>query len=225
MAGPQVQHPQRPSSAYYTGLNGASAGAATSSTTTGGGGLTTSTSSHTGLHALRQMGQDSELIYRGGTQHSTPPPHYTSNGNTVSAAVDSCIASTSRSGHVIHQQPNRGGGIDTGPSASDALLAKVNSRTLQRSASGRSCEIIMDATQCRKSSSVEGDADGDIDPEAPEEEDIEQGGGGEKGHGRRRRRHRPLHRRLLTYLRSLFRSSTTQNGKRVGQKEIIKFIY
>lgn len=236
MAGPQIQRPQ---SAYYTGLNGSSnghqngnrGGAARGE----GGALTTSTSHHTGLHTIRTISHDSELIYRGtnGNNHNL-------NNNTASASTstirDGCAASTSRS--IIQQQPTlqhnaaasgagAGGGggsgsinlatiAGTGQNPNDALIvpaatlpvvsqhhtesANISSHSQKSSNSKckqRSIEIIVDATKC------------DTKEDEEEEDDIEQG----KSRRSSRHRHRPLHRRFLNYLKSLFQGSTTQTGK------------
>ncbi|XP_037931612.1 uncharacterized protein LOC119666405 [Teleopsis dalmanni] len=182
MAGPQVQHSQRPTSAYYTGLNGSSG--------IGNNTITTS-ASHTGLHALRQVSNENELIYRG------------SNGNTV---TDACAASTSRA--VIQRQPqskstnsiNVGNVVSvsgSGPGCSDALIVNAANSRKALSNSQRSIEIVVDDTQCGKS------------------DDVEQG----QTRKASRHRHRPLHRRFISYLRSLFQGSTAQTDSELEEFE------
>ncbi|XP_061396490.1 headcase protein-like, partial [Musca vetustissima] len=250
MAGPQVQ---RPASAYYTGLNGSSNGGHHGNNANGGGGgtgpgggggLVTSTSHHTGLHTIRTISHDSELIYRGSTITASNGTHLTqhnSNNNGTGGGGshtslhhhETCTASTSRS--VIQQQPgptssigsiSGGGGIagvadsstiniasiaGTGQNPSDALIVPVTTalqqhQQQQSSVSAeqqhsfqafnrdkqRSIEIIVDASKC-----------GDL---KSSEDDVEQG----KSRRSSRHRHRPLHRRLMNYLKSFFHRSTTQ---------------
>lgn len=263
MAGPQVQ---RPASAYYTGLNGSSNGGQANGGGGGGGGggLVTSTSHHTGLHTIRTISHDSELIYRGSTTNASNGTHLTqqhassnnnnngTNGGGIGSAgglmvatssqtslhqhhhphhPDTCAASTSRS--VIQQQPgptssigsiSGGGGIGvadsstiniasiagTGQNPSDALIVPVTTALTQSSqqlqqhsfqasnrGKQRSIEIIVDASKC-----------GDL----KSEDDVEQG----KSRRSSRHRHRPLHRRLMSYLKSFFNRSTTQTGKQIS---------
>lgn len=252
MAGPQVQ---RPTSAYYTGLNGSSNGGHHGNNGAGGGGgLVTSTSHHTGLHTIRTISHDSELIYRGTSVNASNGTHMTHIANVSTSTIgggggggggipiasshtslhqDTCAASTSRS--VIQQQPGPassigsisggaglGGGVGgstinissiagTGQNPSDALIVPVTTalthssshsqHSFQASNRGkqRSIEIIVDATKC-------GSDAGDL---KSEEDDVEQG----KSRRSSRHRHRPLHRRFMTYVRSLFHRSTTQTGK------------
>lgn len=222
MAGPQVQHSQRPNSAYYTGLNGSGSGSGGAGGAAGFSGAAAgmpSSASHTGLgvHALRQVSNETELIYRGG--HS--------NGGTVSQSL-----SNSR---IIQQQPAHSSSRDnvpgTGTCATDALIGTISTSagagaassstsalaaalgscgggagtSLKKSNTQRSIEIIVDATQCGK--------------DAVDTDDVEQGdGGGQESSSSVRKssrhRHRPLHRRLISYLRNLFQGSAAQNGKR-----------
>ena len=232
MAGPQVQHTQRPNSAYYTGLNG-------SGGSNGGGGGSAaagmaSSASHTGLglHALRQVSNETELIYRGGHSNGTVAelPGRDAQGRQVGSS------------RIIQQQPGHSSRdivssiAGTGSLATDALigtiatsagagssssaLAAFNSSgggggggaaaggvVLKKSSTQRSIEIIVDATQCGK--------------EAADADDLEQGdGGGQESSSTVRKssrhRHRPLHRRLITYLRNLFQGSDAANGKQSG---------
>ncbi|XP_073831741.1 uncharacterized protein [Musca autumnalis] len=269
MAGPQVQ---RPTSAYYTGLNGSSNGGHANGGGGAGGGLVTSTSHHTGLHTIRTISHDSELIYRGSaTNATTNGAHLTqhaSNNNGTGAGgggggagsgvvvglmgtaatshtslhnQETCTASTSRS--VIQQQPGptssigsiSGGGIaiadsstiniasiaGTGQNPSDALIVPVTTALTQSSLSlqqqqqqqqqqhsfqasnrdkQRSIEIIVDASKC---------------DELKSEDDVEQG----KSRRSSRHRHRPLHRRLMTYLKSFFHRNTTQTDSELEEFE------
>lgn len=231
MAGPQIQRPQ---SAYYTGLNGSSNSQRGTGDVDGGGvsgALTTSTSHHTGLHAIRTISHNSELIYRGtnGNTHNlnnTSDSTSSLHGGGGSGSVGGGLASTSRS--IIQQQPTLlhtspiapplPPGVEasvatiagTGQNPSDALIVPAaaatlavasrhpsadptsnspHSNTAPSKGKQRSIEIIVDAEKC--------------------EDDIEQG----KSRRSSRHRHRPLHRRFLTYLKSLFHSTTTQTGK------------
>lgn len=228
MAGPQVQHSQRPNSAYYTGLNGSgSNGAGGAAGFSGASGGMPSSASHTGLgvHALRQVSNETELIYRGG--HS--------NGGTVNELAGSGSGRQSLSNsRIIQQQPAHSSSRDnvpgTGSCATDALIGTISTSagagaasssssalaaalgscgggagtSLKKSNTQRSIEIIVDATQCGK--------------DAVDTDDVEQGdGGGQESSSSVRKssrhRHRPLHRRLISYLRNLFQGSAAQNGK------------
>lgn len=228
MAGPQVQHSQRPNSAYYTGLNGSgSSGAGGAAGFSGASGGMPSSASHTGLgvHALRQVSNETELIYRGG--HS--------NGGTVNELAGSGSGRQSLSNsRIIQQQPAHSSSRDnvpgTGSCATDALIGTISTSagagaasgsssalaaalgscgggagtSLKKSNTQRSIEIIVDATQCGK--------------DAVDTDDVEQGdGGGQESSSSVRKssrhRHRPLHRRLISYLRNLFQGSAAQNGK------------
>ncbi|XP_032593854.1 Kv channel-interacting protein 4 isoform X2 [Drosophila grimshawi] len=227
MAGPQVQHTQRPNSAYYTGLNGNGSG---SGAVAGASAGMASSASHTGLglHALRQVSNETELIYRGG--HS--------NG-AVNEQLPGIMAGQrqlpSNSSRIIQQQPghsSRGNIVSsiagTGSCATDALIGTIATSAgagssssalaaltgtssgvghgggvvLKKSNTQRSIEIIVDATQCGKETA-------DID-------DAEQGEGGQDSSSTVRKssrhRHRPLHRRLISYLRSLFHGSAAQTA-------------
>ncbi|BFG01252.1 uncharacterized protein DMAD_01047 [Drosophila madeirensis] len=240
MAGPQIQHTQRPNSAYYTGLNGSGG--------SGGGGAASasgmaSSASHTGLHALRQVTNETELIYRGshsnGTVNELP--------STATAAHHQMLAGRitqqqqqhpqhhphhQQQHHPQHQQQQQVSSIaGTGSSATDALIGTIatsaggatggggggssSSNTaitalgqLKKSSTQRSIEIIVDASQCGKEV---GAAATPLDPD-----DVEQGGGGQESSSSMRKssrhRQRPLHRRLISYLRNLFQGSTTQTA-------------
>lgn len=237
MAGPQVQHTQRPNSAYYTGLNGSggSSGGGGGGAGPGAGGMASS-ASHTGLglHALRQVSNETELIYRGshsnGTVNELPgaghgrqlpgamgnsriiqqQPAHSSRDNIVSsiAGTGSCatdaligtIATSAGAGSssaLAAFSSSGGGGGGVGGSGGAGVH-------LKKSSTQRSIEIIVDATQCGK--------------EAADTDDVEQGeGGGQESSSSVRKssrhRHRPLHRRLISYLRNLFQGSAAQNGK------------
>lgn len=232
MAGPQVQHSQRPNSAYYTGLNGSGSGAGGGAGFSGASGAgMASSASHTGLgvHALRQVSNETELIYRGG-QHS--------NGGTVNELAGSGSGRQSLSNsRIIQQQPAHSTSREnamstvagTGSCATDALIGTIatsagagtssssgalaaalgscggaGGASLKKSSTQRSIEIIVDAAQCGK--------------DAVDTDDVEQGdGGGQESSSSVRKssrhRHRPLHRRLISYLRNLFQGSAAQNGK------------
>lgn len=228
MAGPQLQHSQRPNSAYYTGLNGSGSGAGGGASFSGAG--MASSASHTGLgvHALRQVSNETELIYRGG--HS--------NGGTVNDLAGSGSGRQSlANSRIIQQQPSHSTSREnamstvagTGSCATDALIGTISTSagagassssgalaaalgscggsggaSLKKSNTQRSIEIIVDATQCGK--------------DAVDTDDVEQGdGGGQESSSSVRKssrhRHRPLHRRLISYLRNLFQGSAAQNGK------------
>ncbi|KRF82491.1 LOW QUALITY PROTEIN: uncharacterized protein Dvir_GJ18616 [Drosophila virilis] len=237
MAGPQVQHTQRPNSAYYTGLNGSggSSGGGGGGAVPGAGGMASS-ASHTGLglHALRQVSNETELIYRGshsnGTVNELPgaghgrqlpgamgnsriiqqQPAHSSRDNIVSsiAGTGSCatdaligtIATSAGAGSssALAAFGSSGGGGGGGGGGSGG--AGVH---LKKSSTQRSIEIIVDATQCGK--------------ETADTDDVEQGeGGGQESSSSVRKssrhRHRPLHRRLISYLRNLFQGSAAQNA-------------
>ncbi|XP_070853327.1 uncharacterized protein [Drosophila suzukii] len=237
MAGPQVQHSQRPNSAYYTGLNGGSSGGGGGGggggVGTGGGssGGLTSSASHTGLHALRQVSNETELIYRGshsngtvnelpstaqhhlltgrGTQQSGQQGHHqtvSSIAGTGSSVTDALIGTITSGGAG-------GGGGPSGSSCSTAGLG------IKKSSTQRSIEIIVDASQCGKELVASGSGGGAAIVSTLDMEDVEQGGGGQESSSSHRKssrhRHRPLHRRLITYLRNLFQGSTTQNARRI----------
>ncbi|KAM8719027.1 hypothetical protein ACLKA7_011691 [Drosophila subpalustris] len=230
MAGPQVQHTQRPNSAYYTGLNGSGGSSGAAGGGSGGGVGMAGSASHTGLglHALRQASNETELIYRGshsnGTvnephghgvgasqgRHQTPMPATSSNriiqqqpahssrDNVVSsiAGTESCATDTLIG--TIATSAGAGGG-----NSSSALAVLSSSGGLKKSNTQRSIEIIVDASQCGK--------------EVVDVDDVEQGeGGGQESSSSIRKssrhRHRPLHRRLISYLRSLFQGSAAQNA-------------
>jgi len=189
----------------------------------------TSSASHTGLHALRQVSNETELIYRGshsngtvnelpstaqhhlltgrGTQQSGQQGHHqtvSSIAGTGSSVTDALIG-TITSGSV------GGGGGPSGSSCSTAGLG------IKKSSTQRSIEIIVDASQCGKELVASGSGGGAAIVSTLDMEDVEQGGGGQESSSSHRKssrhRHRPLHRRLITYLRNLFQGSTTQNGK------------
>ncbi|XP_044249426.1 uncharacterized protein [Drosophila takahashii] len=246
MAGPQVQHSQRPNSAYYTGLNGSNGSG-------GGGGSSaglTSSASHTGLHALRQVSNETELIYRGshsnGTVNELPSTaqhhlltargaqqigrdqglsqghhHQTvsSIAGTGSSVTDALIIGGGGGGGG-----SGGGGGGGGPSGSSCSTAALG---IKKSSTQRSIEIIVDASQCGKELVASGSGGGAaaIASSTLDMEDVEQGGGGggqESSSSHRkssRHRHRPLHRRLITYLRNLFQGSTTQNDSELEEFE------
>ncbi|XP_068159841.1 uncharacterized protein [Drosophila tropicalis] len=231
MAGPQVQHTQRPNSAYYTGVNGSGNGNASAGMA--------SSASHTGLHALRQVSNETELIYRGshsnGTvnelpplggqlsrqqqfhqhqqhQHRHQPPQFQQHGSGCPSA-DALIGTIATSAGVSGSSSGGagGGGGNNGATAfaltSGQQLQQQQQHLLKKSNTQRSIEIIVDATQCGK----------DVQASATTpKDDIEQGGGGEGGQETVRKssrhRHRPLHRRLITYLRNLFQGSAAQNA-------------
>nr|XP_043069157.1 uncharacterized protein LOC108123669 isoform X1 [Drosophila bipectinata] len=233
MAGPQVQHSQRPNSAYYTGLNGSSSGGASGGASAAG--MATS-ASHTGLHALRQVSNETELIYRGshsnGTVNELPSTaHHLLTGRlpqqkpqqqqqtqlpqrqqvssiagTGSSATDALINTITTGG---------GGGGGAGTSTGSTALA------LKKSNTQRSIEIIVDASQCGKELATTNNAGGSAT--ALDGDDVEQGGGGQESSSSHRKssrhRHRPLHRRLLSYLRNLFQGSTTQNDSELEEFE------
>ncbi|XP_039498178.1 Kv channel-interacting protein 4 isoform X2 [Drosophila santomea] len=252
MAGPQVQHSQRPNSAYYTGLNGGSGGGG------GGGGVggssagMSSSASHTGLHALRQVSNETELIYRGshsnGTVNELPSSaqHHLLTGRaaqqqvhhqqqqvhhqTVSSiagtgsSVTDALISTINSGGGAGGSGSGGGG-GGGPSGSSCSTAALG---IKKSSTQRSIEIIVDASQCGKELVASGPGSGAAGSAAAivstlDVEDVEQGGGGQESSSSHRKssrhRHRPLHRRLITYLRNLFQGSTTQNDSELEEFE------
>ncbi|KAI8034875.1 hypothetical protein M5D96_012391 [Drosophila gunungcola] len=244
MAGPQVQHSQRPNSAYYTGLNGGGGGGGGSGGGGGGGGGgssggITSSASHTGLHALRQVSNETELIYRGshsnGTVNELPS---TAQHHLLTGRVPSGVGVGSGAGvreQQVHHHQTVSSIAGTGSSVTDALIGTIASGGsggasgstaalgIKKSSTQRSIEIIVDASQCGKelvaaSSGAGGGAGAGAVVSTLDVEDVEQGGGGgqESSSSHRkssRHRHRPLHRRLITYLRNLFQGSTTQNGK------------
>ncbi|XP_023171945.1 uncharacterized protein LOC111600179 isoform X1 [Drosophila hydei] len=238
MAGPQVQHTQRPNSAYYTGLNGSggSAGGGGGGAASGAGGMASS-ASHTGLglHALRQVSNETELIYRG--SHSNGTVNELPGAGNGGGQATRQLASNMGHSRIIQHQPahsSRDNVVSsiagTGNLATDALigtiatsagagssssaLAAFNSSSgaggggsggvvLKKSSTQRSIEIIVDATQCGK--------------ETADADDVEQGeGGGQESSSSVRKssrhRHRPLHRRLISYLRNLFQGSDAQNA-------------
>ncbi|KAL7745567.1 hypothetical protein ACLKA6_009791 [Drosophila palustris] len=234
----QVQHTQRPNSAYYTGLNGSggSSGAAGGGGGGGSGGMASS-ASHTGLglHALRQASNETELIYRGshsnGTvnephghgvgagqgRHQTPMPATSSNriiqqqpahssrDNVVSSIAGTGSCATDTLIGTIATSAGAGGG-----NSSSALAVLSSSGGLKKSNTQRSIEIIVDASQCGK--------------EVVDVDDVEQGeGGGQESSSSIRKssrhRHRPLHRRLISYLRSLFQGSAAQNDSELEEFE------
>ncbi|XP_017489816.1 PREDICTED: uncharacterized protein LOC108378030, partial [Rhagoletis zephyria] len=230
MAGPQVQHShsQRPNSAYYMGLNGGGSSAGgmannghhsvggtecthTANTATG---ISTSSSAHSGLHALRQMSNDMELIYRGNTanaananananasHHSTMSSHVIEQqptaavAATAAATLDTTDVSCGGSGQIVSI-------AGLGASASDALIVPSSAATKRNKLASsksaqRSVEIVVDASQC--------DAGDDGVGDSKSGDDVEQ--------GRRMSRHRrrPLHRRFFNYLRNLFQGSAAQH--------------
>ncbi|XP_067635821.1 uncharacterized protein [Eurosta solidaginis] len=254
MAGPQVQHShshahshsQRPNSAYYMGLNGGSNShhviSSTNThthTTTTATSVSASSSAHTGLHALREMSNDMELIYRGNNTnlvtHSVAAtsdcikqqPQTSATATAVGTAVTDCNSS----GFCNNVGGGSGGGdgrgeqivsiAGPGPSATDALIVPsgsamkrgklAKSKTVQRSV-----EIVVDASQFGVDTDV-GGADDDADAEcasgSKSGDDVEQGR--RMSHHRRR----PLHRRFISYLRNLFHSSTTQNDSELEEFE------
>ncbi|KRF94062.1 uncharacterized protein Dmoj_GI15760, isoform E [Drosophila mojavensis] len=248
MAGPQVQHTQRPNSAYYTGLNGsggsAGGGGGGGGSASGAGGMASS-ASHTGLglHALRQVSNETELIYRGshsnGTVNELPgggggggqagrqlpsnmgqhgriiqhQPAHSSRENVVSSiagtgnlATDALIGTIATSAGAGSSSSalaafNSGGGGGGGGGVG-GTAAGTGGVVLKKSSTQRSIEIIVDATQCGK--------------EAADVDDVEQGDGGQESSSSLRKssrhRHRPLHRRLISYLRNLFQGSDAQNA-------------
>lgn len=237
MAGPQVQHSQRPNSAYYTGLNGGSSGGGGGGggggVGTGGGssGGLTSSASHTGLHALRQVSNETELIYRGshsnGTVNelpSTAQHHLLTGRGTQQSGQQghhqtvSSIAGTGSSvtDALIGTITSGGAGSGGGPSGSSCSTAGLG---IKKSSTQRSIEIIVDASQCGKELVASGSGGGADIVSTLDMEDVEQGGGGQESSSSHRKssrhRHRPLHRRLITYLRNLFQGSTTQNARRI----------
>nr|NP_572700.2 uncharacterized protein Dmel_CG44422, isoform C [Drosophila melanogaster]AAF48018.2 uncharacterized protein Dmel_CG44422, isoform C [Drosophila melanogaster] len=241
MAGPQVQHSQRPNSAYYTGLNGGSgSGGGGGGGGAGGGGAgggssagMSSSASHTGLHALRQVSNETELIYRGshsnGTVNELPSSaqHHLLTGRAVQQhqqqqqmhhqTVSSIAGTGSSVTDALISTINSGGG-GGGPSGSSCSTAALG---IKKSSTQRSIEIIVDASQCGKELVASGPGSGAAGSGAAivstlDVEDVEQGGGGQESSSSHRKssrhRHRPLHRRLITYLRNLFQGSTTQNA-------------
>ncbi|XP_060662333.1 class E basic helix-loop-helix protein 22 isoform X1 [Drosophila nasuta] len=228
MAGPQVQHTQRPNSAYYTGLNGSGGSNGASG---GGGGAAAgaggmaSSASHTGLglHALRQVSNETELIYRGSHTNGTvneltggrqltgsnsriiqQQPAHSSRDNIVSSIAGTGSCATDALIGTISTSAGAGGGSGGAGPTSAAGAGSSNASALKKSNTQRSIEIIVDASQCGK------DAVADLD-------DVEQGeGGGQESSSSVRKssrhRHRPLHRRLISYLRNLFQGSAAQNA-------------
>ncbi|XP_043659651.1 Kv channel-interacting protein 4 isoform X1 [Drosophila teissieri] len=256
MAGPQVQHSQRPNSAYYTGLNGGSSGGgggggAGGSGVGGGGGSSagmSSSASHTGLHALRQVSNETELIYRGSHSNGTV-------NELPSSAQHHLLTGRAAQQHQQHQQQQQqvhhqtvSSIAGTGSSVTDALISTINSGGgsgggggggggggpsgsscstaalgLKKSSTQRSIEIIVDASQCGKELVASGPGSGAAIVATLDVEDVEQGGGGQESSSSHRKssrhRHRPLHRRLITYLRNLFQGSTTQNDSELEEFE------
>lgn len=240
MAGPQVQHSQRPNSAYYTGLNGSGTSGASASASASG--MATS-ASHTGLHALRQVSNETELIYRGShsngtvnelpstahhlltgrlpqqkpqqqqTQQLPPRQQVSSIAGTGSSATDALINTITSGGGG--GGGTGGGGTPSGAGTSSTALG------LKKSNTQRSIEIIVDASQCGKELATTTNNAGGSATALDAGDDVEQGGGGQESSSSHRKssrhRHRPLHRRLISYLRNLFQGSTTQNGKRGGR--------
>nr|NP_001188578.1 uncharacterized protein Dmel_CG44422, isoform B [Drosophila melanogaster]ADV37660.1 uncharacterized protein Dmel_CG44422, isoform B [Drosophila melanogaster] len=248
MAGPQVQHSQRPNSAYYTGLNGGSgSGGGGGGGGAGGGGAgggssagMSSSASHTGLHALRQVSNETELIYRGshsnGTVNELPSSaqHHLLTGRAVQQhqqqqqmhhqTVSSIAGTGSSVTDALISTINSGGG-GGGPSGSSCSTAALG---IKKSSTQRSIEIIVDASQCGKELVASGPGSGAAGSGAAivstlDVEDVEQGGGGQESSSSHRKssrhRHRPLHRRLITYLRNLFQGSTTQNDSELEEFE------
>ncbi|KAH8421296.1 hypothetical protein KR009_000367 [Drosophila setifemur] len=244
MAGPQVQHSQRPNSAYYTGLNGSGSGSGGGG---GGGGSSAgmaTSASHTGLHALRQVSNETELIYRG--SHSNGTVNELSHHQLLMGRLPSQQQQQqqpqpqhqphpSHQHHQHHQQQQVSSIAGTGSSATDALINTITSGGsgaggsgtgasgsgagstalgLKKSSTQRSIEIIVDASQCGKEVALGSNLD---------VEDVEQGGGGQESSSSHRKssrhRHRPLHRRLLSYVRNLFQGSTTQNDSELEEFE------
>ncbi|XP_017045781.1 homeotic protein Sex combs reduced isoform X2 [Drosophila ficusphila] len=250
MAGPQVQHSQRPNSAYYTGLNGGgSSGGGGGGGGSGAGGSSAgmaSSASHTGLHALRQVSNETELIYRGshsnGTvnelpssaqhhlltgrvvQHHQQHHHQHGQGHLPQQQHVSSIAGTGSSvtdaliGTTITGGSSGGGGAGGGGASGSSCSTSAPKLGIKKSSTQRSIEIIVDASQCGKELVASGSgAAGAGGGSTLDAEDVEQGGGQESSSSHRkssRHRHRPLHRRLITYLRNLFQGSTTQNALR-----------
>lgn len=229
MAGPQVQHShsQRPNSAYYMGLNGGGGGGIASNGhhivggahthTTTATSISTSSSVNTGLHALRQMSNDMELIYRGNSANSSHQTQSTLSSHVIqqqptAAAAAVGTAADNNSGSLAEIGVDGGGGqivsiAGPGPSAGDALIVPSNAAIKRSNLASskkiqRSVEIVVDASQC--GIAADGDGDG---ADAKSGDDVEQ--------GRRMSRHRrrPLHRRFFNYLRNLFQGSDAQNGK------------
>ncbi|XP_062141065.1 uncharacterized protein LOC133849171 isoform X3 [Drosophila sulfurigaster albostrigata] len=237
MAGPQVQHTQRPNSAYYTGLNGsggsngASGGGGGGGAAAGAGGMASS-ASHTGLglHALRQVSNETELIYRGSHSNGTvneltggrqltgsnsriiqQQPAHSSRDNIVSSIAGTGSCATDALIGTISTSAGAGGGPGGAGPTSAAGAGSSNASALKKSNTQRSIEIIVDASQCGK------DAVADLD-------DVEQGeGGGQESSSSVRKssrhRHRPLHRRLISYLRNLFQGSAAQNDSELEEFE------
>ncbi|XP_034471839.1 uncharacterized protein LOC117779675 [Drosophila innubila] len=236
MAGPQVQHTQRPNSAYYTGLNGSggSSGAAGGGGGGVGGGMASS-ASHTGLglHALRQVSNETELIYRGshnnGTVNELPgvgqgrqmpattsnriiqqQPAHSSRDNIVSSIAGTGSCATDTLIGTIATSAGAGNSSALTALNSSGIAGSSTGVALKKSNTQRSIEIIVDASQCGKDVV-------DID-------DVEQGeGGGQESSSSIRKssrhRHRPLHRRLISYLRSLFQGSAAQNDSELEEFE------
>ncbi|XP_030379094.1 Kv channel-interacting protein 4-like isoform X2 [Scaptodrosophila lebanonensis] len=236
MAGPQVQHTQRPHSAYYTGLNGSGGGSGGGGGGGGGGGAAAagmpSSASHTGLHALRQVSNETELIYRGSHSNGTVNEIHPTGSRGIGIIQQQPHTSREARAHALAHSGNIVSIAGPGPSATDALIGTIatNSGTssalatssgavsggLRKSNTQRSIEIIVDATQCGKMSSSGGGGGGGADTDA---DDVEQGGGQETMRKSSRHRHRPLHRRLISYLRSLFQGSTAQNDSELEEFE------
>ncbi|XP_033239443.1 Kv channel-interacting protein 4 isoform X3 [Drosophila pseudoobscura] len=252
MAGPQIQHTQRPNSAYYTGLNGSGGGGGGG----GGGGASASgmasSASHTGLHALRQVTNETELIYRGSHSNGTVNelPSTAAHHQLLAGRIPQQQQQQQQQQqyphqhHHQHQQPHHqqqhqqqvSSIAGTGSSATDALIGTIATSAgggcgsggggststamtalghLKKSNTQRSIEIIVDATQCGKEVGATATP---LDPD-----DVEQGGGGQESSSSLRKssrhRHRPLHRRLISYLRNLFQGSTTQTDSELEEFE------
>ncbi|EDW27476.1 GL20298 [Drosophila persimilis] len=198
---------------------------------------------HTGLHALRQVTNETELIYRGshsnGTVNELPSTaaHHQLLAGRIPQQQQQQQQQYPHQHHHQHQQPHHqqqhqqqvSSIAGTGSSATDALIGTIATSAgggcgsggggststamtalghLKKSNTQRSIEIIVDATQCGKEVGATATP---LDPD-----DVEQGGGGQESSSSLRKssrhRHRPLHRRLISYLRNLFQGSTTQTA-------------
>lgn len=128
MAGPQVQHSQRPNSAYYTGLNGSGSGGAAGGASSAGGMATSA--SHTGLHALRQVSNETELIYRGSHSNGTVNELPSTAHHLLTGRLPQQKPQQQQQQHQQQQQQQRqqvSSIAGTGSSATDALINTITS--------------------------------------------------------------------------------------------------
>lgn len=146
MAGPQLQQRHHPMSFGGGGGGGGSVGGSSigGGDNIGGNSIciaSTSTSS-AGLHALRQISDQNDLIYRG----STTLPHCSNGGNsTVGASTISRGVSSSVSAQNTQQSASSTALCRPGTSSSDALIVPGSHSNIE----------IVDATKSVKSDDVE----------------------------------------------------------------------